>query len=76
MIRMATLHRMYLISLLVLLQTSLAGSMSAGTDVWMSNEPRGGQILDLANDPAILPAQRRAPVIPARGQQLIILRTG
>jgi hypothetical protein len=66
MIRMAALHRVYLIGLLVLLQAGLANSVLAGTDVWTGNESGGGYIPDLAIDPGTLPARRPAAVIPTR----------
>ena len=46
-----TLQRVLLISLLVLLTTSQAGLVSAGTNVWTSNGPEGGTIHALAIDP-------------------------
>ena len=52
MLHTTTVQKVLLISLLVLLSTSQAGSVSAGINVWTSNGPRGGSINALAIDPA------------------------
>jgi photosystem II stability/assembly factor-like uncharacterized protein len=52
MLRTTTLQNVVLISLLVLMSTSRARSVSAGTNVWTSNGPEGGSISTLAINPA------------------------
>ena len=49
--RAPTLQKVLLIGLLTLFTTSQAGLVSAGTNVWTSNGPEGGNINALAIDP-------------------------
>ena len=51
MLRTTTLRKVLLTGLLTLLITSQAGTVSAGTNVWTSIGPEGGQISSLAIDP-------------------------
>ena len=50
--RTTTLGKVLLIGFLVILSASQAGVVSAGTNVWTSNGPEGGNINALAIDPA------------------------
>ena len=52
MFRIASLCRVVLVSLLVLLSTSQPGRASSWIYVWTSNGPGGGPVYALAIDPA------------------------